>query len=53
MSLEYDYHRREFHSNWHLIHCEVLLSEAKKYKNTSLVLYAALEATRQQQTQVA
>ncbi|MEQ9168248.1 MAG: hypothetical protein RLO12_18460 [Fulvivirga sp.] len=40
----YDYHKREPHNSWQLKHCEVLLEEAAKYSNTSLVIYAALEA---------
>ena len=44
MGLKYDYHKREPHNSWLLKHCEVLLEEAKKNNNTSLVLYAALEA---------
>lgn len=44
MGLTYDYHKREPHNSWQLKHCEVLLEEAVKYNNTSLVLYAALEA---------
>ena len=44
MGLAYDYHKREPHNSWQLKHCEVLLEEAVKYNNTSLVLYAALEA---------
>lgn len=44
MGLAYDYHKREPHNSWQLKHCEVLLEEASKYNNTSLVLYAALEA---------
>ena len=44
MSLTYDYHKREPNNSWQLKHCEVLLEEAEKYNNTSLVIYAALEA---------
>lgn len=44
MGLIYEYHKREPHNSWQLKHCEVLLEEAEKYNNTSLVLYAALEA---------
>jgi hypothetical protein len=40
----YDYHKREHHNSWILKHCEVLIEEAKKNFNSSLVLYAALEA---------
>jgi hypothetical protein len=44
MNLAYDYHKREPHNSWQLKHCDVLLEEAEKNSNTSLVLYATLEA---------
>lgn len=44
MGLIYEYHKREPQNSWQLKHCEVLLEEASKYNNTSLVLYSALEA---------
>lgn len=44
MRLTYDYHKREPHNSWLMKHCEVLLEEATKYSNSSLVLYATLEA---------
>ena len=44
MGIQYDYHKRERSNSWQIKHCEVLLEEAEKYSNTSLVLYATLEA---------
>lgn len=44
MSQTYDYHFRHPSQSWLLMHITVLLEEATKYKNSSLVLYAAFEA---------
>lgn len=44
MGQTYDYHKREPYNSWLMKHCEVLLEEASKYSNASLVLYATLEA---------
>jgi len=44
MSKQYDYHKREPHTSWQIVHIEVLLEEALKHENVSFVFYAALEA---------
>lgn len=44
MGKKYDYHQREPHASWQLLHIDVLLEEATKHENVSFVFYAALEA---------
>ncbi len=44
MCPQYDYHQREHNTSWQLVHIEVLLEEAEKYHNSSLIFYAALES---------